>query len=94
MAQSSLAPNSLAPNSVAPEVHEQVREALAASPIQSHRRIRVEQSGDKLYLHGRVESFYYKQLAQEVVRNICRGMQLSNELDVEESPSTAQVGDY
>jgi osmotically-inducible protein OsmY len=60
-----------------------VREALAQSPIQSHRKIRVEQAGNTLYLHGRVESFYYKQLAQEVVRSVCRGVQVSNELDVE-----------
>lgn len=69
--------------SSAPRVDEVVREALAHSPIQSHRRIRVEQSGDTLFLHGRVESFYYKQLAQEVVRGLCRGVQLSNELDVD-----------
>jgi len=65
------------------EVEQQVRDALAQSPIQSHRKIRVEQSGDTLYLHGRVESFYYKQLAQEVVRNVCRGVHLANELDVD-----------
>jgi osmotically-inducible protein OsmY len=66
-----------------PVVEQVVRDALANSPIQSHRSIRVEQSGDTLYLHGRVESFYYKQLAQEVVRNVCRGVQVSNELDVD-----------
>jgi osmotically-inducible protein OsmY len=66
-----------------PVVEQVVRDALANSPIQSHRRIRVEQSGSTLYLHGRVESFYYKQLAQEVVRNFCRGVQVSNELDVD-----------
>ena len=78
-----------------PEVEQQVREALAASPIHSHRRIRVEHSGDKLFLHGRVESFYYKQLAQEVVRNICNGLQLSNDLDVDEMPpATSPMADY
>jgi len=69
--------------SSAPALEQVVREALAQSPIQSHRRIRVEQAGDTLYLHGCVESFYYKQLAQEVVRSVCRGAQVSNELDVE-----------
>lgn len=64
-------------------VEQVVRDALAHSPIQSHRKIRVEQAGDTLYLHGCVESFYYKQLAQEVVRNVCHGVQVSNELDVE-----------
>lgn len=65
------------------EVERLVRDALAQSPIQSHRRIQVEQDGDTLFLHGSVESFYYKQLAQEVVRNICRGVHLANELDVD-----------
>ncbi len=66
-----------------PEVEKIVRDALAQSPIQSHRKIRVEQSGDTLFLHGRVESYYYKQLAQEVVRNLCRGVHLANELVVD-----------
>jgi len=66
-----------------PALEQVVREALAQSPIQSHRKIRVEQTGETLFLHGCVESFYYKQLAQEVVRAVCRGVQVSNELDVE-----------
>jgi osmotically-inducible protein OsmY len=76
------------------EVETQVREALAASPIQSHHRIRVEQAGNTLYLHGRVESFYYKQLAQEAVRSICRGIELQNELDVQAAPASPYIADY
>lgn len=76
-----------------PAVEQVVREALAHSPIQSHRKIRVEQTGDTLFLHGRVESFYYKQLAQEVVRNVCRGVQVANELDVE-YVVTGQTADF
>ena len=72
---------------------ELVRDALAHSPIQSHRKIRVEQSGDTLFLHGCVESFYYKQLAQEVVRSVCRGMKLANELDVDYR-ATISRGDF
>ena len=79
-----MSPATLLPNPVSSPVVEQVvRDALAHSPIQSHRKIRVEQAGDTLYLHGCVESFYYKQLAQEVVRTVCRGVQVSNDLDVE-----------
>jgi len=70
-----------------PTVEQVVRDALANSPIQSHRKIRVEQAGHTLFLHGCVESFYYKQLAQEVVRSVCRGVQVSNELDVDYSTS-------
>ena len=77
----------------APALEQVVREALAQSPIQSHRKIRVEQAGNTLYLHGCVESFYYKQLAQEVVRTVCRGAQVSNELDVE-YVKMGQVADF
>lgn len=77
----------------APALEQVVREALAQSPIQSHRKIRVEQAGNTLYLHGCVESFYYKQLAQEVVRSVCRGVQVSNELDVEYLKS-GQTADF
>jgi hypothetical protein len=86
MAQATLLP-------ATPALEQVVRDALAQSPIQSHRKIRVEQAGDTLYLHGCVESFYYKQLAQEVVRSVCRGAQVSNELDVEYVKS-GQVADF
>jgi osmotically-inducible protein OsmY len=79
---------------LASEVKQQVREALAASPIQSHRRIRVEQAGNTVHLHGQVESFYYKQLAQEAVRNICRGVELSNDLDVTDAPVASRIANY
>jgi hypothetical protein len=65
------------------EVENRVREALANSPIQAHRQLRVEQTGETLFLHGRLESFYYKQLAQEIVRSICRNVQVVNEISVD-----------
>lgn len=91
MAQATL--SSAAALSSAEALEQVVREALAQSPIQSHRKIRVEQAGNTLYLHGCVESFYYKQLAQEVVRTVCRGVQVSNELDVEYL-KTGQTDDF
>lgn len=86
-----MAPATLLP--APPALEQVVRQALAQSPIQSHRKIRVEQAGDTLYLHGCVESFYYKQLAQEVVRSVCRGVQVANELDVEYL-KTGHVADF
>jgi osmotically-inducible protein OsmY len=68
-------------------MEQQARKALDQSPIHAHRRLDVSQDGDILILQGRVESYYHKQMAQEVVRNICRGVQLVNEIAVEhESP--------
>jgi osmotically-inducible protein OsmY len=64
------------------ELELQAREALSHSPIHDHRLIDVEQVGEMLYLQGRVHSFYHKQMAQEVVRSICQGVQVVNEIDV------------
>lgn len=66
----------------------QVLAALQKSPIHSHRLIEVDHDGESLHLSGKVESFYYKQLAQEVVRSICQGTAICNDLDVEEPSLT------
>jgi hypothetical protein len=59
------------------------RSALAQSPIYVLREICVEQDGDTLLLRGRVDSFYHKQLAQEVVRLVADGMLVENDLQVD-----------
>lgn len=46
--------------------------ALWNSPIFELRDLRVEQRDGMLLLSGVVSSFYHKQLAQEVVRAVCR----------------------
>jgi hypothetical protein len=47
------------------------------------RDIQVEQCGDSLLLQGRVDTFYHKQLAQEVVRNVADGLRVENALTVD-----------
>lgn len=61
--------------------------ALADSPVFALRLLRVEGSGQTLHLHGRVNSFYHKQLAQEVVRSVASGVELINTIDVGYSTS-------
>ena len=39
--------------------------------------------GEALLLSGCVSSFYHKQLAQEVVRSVCRGTCVINSVSVE-----------
>ena len=52
--------------------------ALCSSPIYVLREILVEQSDDALLLTGRVDTFYHKQLAQELVRAVAEGMRVVN----------------
>lgn len=59
------------------------KNALSQSPIYVLREIRVGQDGDALLLQGRVDTFYHKQLAQEVVRMVADGMRVENELVVD-----------
>jgi len=46
--------------------------ALANSPFYELRNLRVEQHNGGLFISGAVSSFYYKQIAQEVVRAVCK----------------------
>jgi len=50
--------------------------ALAGSPICELRDLRVEQQNGALLICGVVSSFYHKQLAQEVVRAVCREIEV------------------
>ena len=59
------------------------KSVLAASPIFVLREVQVENVDDSLLLSGRVDSFYHKQLAQEMVRAVSDGMPVINSLDVE-----------
>ena len=65
------------------DVCTRARSALANSPIYVLREISVQQSGDSLLLEGRVDTFYHKQLAQEVVRAVADGMRVENDLSVD-----------
>ncbi|MCA9270632.1 MAG: hypothetical protein KDA41_19255 [Planctomycetales bacterium] len=52
------------------DVKARAQEALQQSPIQTLRELCVERDGAVLKLCGRVETFYHKQLAQELLRPI------------------------
>ena len=65
------------------EVESQAQTALSSSPIYALRDVHVECDGDRMLLSGRVNSFYQKQLAQEVVRPFVDEYDLINTIDVE-----------
>lgn len=54
------------------DVQPRAQAALKESPILELRVLRVQGREKSLRLCGRVSSFYHKQLAQEVVRAVCR----------------------
>ena len=56
--------------------------ALCTSPIYPLRDLKVVLVGRKLAIHGRVKTFYHKQLAQEVVRHVAAKLQVVNEVRV------------
>lgn len=64
------------------EVVEQARGALARSRIYVLRRLDVTADGDAIVLQGRVDSYYHKQLAQELVRMAVDGTEVVNEIAV------------
>jgi osmotically-inducible protein OsmY len=62
---------------------ERARQALAKSTIHVLRKIEVECETDAIVLRGCVDSFYHKQLAQELVRAAAEGVEVVNELEVD-----------
>jgi len=61
----------------------EAKQALETSPIYSMRRLQLEQVGQSLVITGRVPTFYQKQLAQEIVRNVAAECELVNSIDVD-----------
>lgn len=61
---------------------QRAQKALAQSPHVALRGLRVESQQDRLYISGRVSSFYQKQQAQEAVRAIVDVFQVVNEVEV------------
>lgn len=55
---------------ISENIQDQAQLALASSPIYELRDLHVEHVGETLLISGRVESYYYKQLAQELVRAV------------------------
>jgi hypothetical protein len=61
---------------------QRVQAKLAASPLMALRRLTVEHADDRLFIWGKVASFYQKQQAQELVRAEAPGVVVVNEVTV------------
>ncbi len=64
-------------------VEQLARSALASSPIYALRYLQVERYDNSLLISGQVDSFYHKQLAQEVVRAVAKDVRVVNSIDVD-----------
>ena len=75
------------------DVKSRAKAALGESPIHTLRGVTVEQHGETLTLSGQVDTFYHKQLAQELVRAIADDCQCAviNSLDVDYSPQSSPL---
>ena len=65
------------------------RLVLGRSKIFDIRALDVDQESDCLVLRGNVDSFYHKQLAQEMIKTSLEGVEVINEIRVAYSRETA-----
>ena len=63
---------------------QRARTALSASPVSALRELDVDMAGERLIISGKVNCFYHKQLAQEVVRSAVEGVRVINLIAVDD----------
>jgi hypothetical protein len=71
------------------DIHSRAQAALRNSPFYELRELRVDQRHEALVISGCVSSYYHKQLAQEVIRSVCRDTKVINKIRVESEYDTA-----
>lgn len=49
---------------------------LQKSPIEELRTLTIEETSDGLCIYGKLSRYYYKQLAQETLRRVCKDAEL------------------
>lgn len=67
----------------APLLH-RIDSAIRQNPHVLRRRVFLESAQGKIILRGKVDSFYQKQMVQEVLRGIDGIAQISNQLEVDD----------
>ena len=67
------------------------RAALSCSSIYVLRRLQIDRDGESLIMRGRVDSYYHKQLAQELVKTAVDGIEVVNVLQVVYTPKSDYI---
>ena len=67
------------------------RTALATSSIYVLRKLHIERDGEGLVMRGRVDSYYHKQLAQELVKAATVDIEVVNALQVVYTPKSDYI---
>ena len=65
------------------DIASQAKAVLGRSRIFDLRALEVEQDEDCVVLRGSVDSFYHKQLAQEMIKTSLEGVEVINEIRVD-----------
>ena len=63
-------------------LQDQIQTALSENPYLSRRHVRVETNDGHVRLEGTVDSFFQKQMAQELLRRVDGVEQIENQLQV------------
>lgn len=61
---------------------EQVQNAVVHHPHLKQRRVQMQTNAGRVTIHGAVQSYYEKQMAQEALRNIAGVTEIENRLEV------------
>jgi osmotically-inducible protein OsmY len=69
-------------SSTVTDIQLRVQTALATSHIYNLRCLTVRLECAQILLSGRVESFYQKQMAQEIARSVSEEVEVCNSIDV------------
>ncbi|MCE9545934.1 MAG: BON domain-containing protein [Planctomycetia bacterium] len=64
------------------ELNRRLASALARNPYLARRHVRAEAADGRIRLHGVVGSYYQKQMAQELLRNVDGVGEIDNRIEV------------
>lgn len=64
------------------ELRDKVEAAITSDPQLRNKRFRIHSDGDKICLTGQVNTYFEKQLFQEVIRRVNGVQEILNQLEV------------